>query len=206
MRRPDAEQRRREVVQHQFAELLEIASAAMPPLRIRSRGFSAIELLVVLAIVAILAALAAPSFRDLIQNQRLTSTANDLFAAINLTRSEAIKLGDRVDLVPADGTDWAKGWIVYIEKDGSSGLGAGDTIVFTHGPAPDGMTIESGFFDSRRKYLAYNGAGRTRTDASPQQPQNGRFILTQGEKKRHIVLNSVGRPRVCTPKDGETAC
>lgn len=74
------------------------------------RGFTAIELMVVVAIVAILAALAAPSFTPLIERWRVRSAAEDLTSTIYYARSEAIKRGGGV-IIDATG-GWGNGWKV----------------------------------------------------------------------------------------------
>jgi len=64
--------------------------------RIRQGGFTAIELMVTVAIVAILAALAGPSFRQLIATQRIKSVASALTESLWVARSEALKRNDNV--------------------------------------------------------------------------------------------------------------
>ncbi|MPS98116.1 MAG: prepilin-type N-terminal cleavage/methylation domain-containing protein [Pseudomonas sp.] len=54
------------------------------------RGFTLIEMMVVVALVAILAALAAPSFIAQIANQRVSSAALELQSLLQLARSEAV--------------------------------------------------------------------------------------------------------------------
>lgn len=56
----------------------------------RSRGFTLIELLVEMAIAAILIALAAPSFKRLIQSNTISSNVNTFMADLRFARSEAI--------------------------------------------------------------------------------------------------------------------
>ncbi len=169
-------------------------------------GFSLIELMVVLSIAAILLAAGVPSFRSLIQNQRMITTVNEFFAAINLTRSEAIQRGTRVDLVPAEAADWSKGWVVFIDENNNQKADMGEQIIFSHGPAPTGIAITSAFTDSQVKYLAYNGTGRTRTNASSQNPQFGHMLFTMGEQTRKIMINLLGRPRVCNPEVEKVTC
>ncbi len=70
-----------------------------------------IELMVTVAIVAILASIGAPSFKQLIANQRMNSVRAEFFSSIVRARSEAIKLNRDVTLQQATG-GWANGWTV----------------------------------------------------------------------------------------------
>jgi len=79
----------------------------------RLAGFTMIELLVAMVIVGILASLAAPSFKDMMLDQRIKSASFDIIAALTLARSEAIKQNGNVTLTPASGSgEWAGGWTV----------------------------------------------------------------------------------------------
>ena len=53
-------------------------------------GFTAIELLVTVSVVAILAALAAPSFKPLIDRWRVRNALESMQSTLFLARSEAI--------------------------------------------------------------------------------------------------------------------
>ncbi|HJU70445.1 MAG TPA: GspH/FimT family pseudopilin [Paucimonas sp.] len=176
----------------------------------RIRGFTLIELMVVLGIAAILLGIGVPSFRTLLQNQRLTTTVNEFFSAVNLTRAEAIKAGLRVDMVPADAdaTDWTQGWIVFIDDNDNQKPDAGERIIQKHEQVPDGIAIDSKFTDSAAatKYISYNGTGRTQTNAGSQSPQSGTVSFTQDASIRRIKLNFIGRPRVCNPVTEPVTC
>lgn len=82
------------------------------------RGFTVIEIMLVLAVVAITVTLAAPGFRDAIANSRLSTTTNNFVTAIAYARSEAIKRGVTIS-VAAIGGNWANGWRV---QDGGGAL------------------------------------------------------------------------------------
>lgn len=96
-----------------------------------ARGFTLIELMVTLGVLAVLVSIAAPSFNTMIQNNRMTTRANDLVTALQLARSEAIKRGTAVT-VTATGGNWNSGWTV---ATGGTDLrvypAAAGTITFT---------------------------------------------------------------------------
>lgn len=64
-------------------------------------GFTLVELMVTIALASILLAIAVPSFNQMIVSGRLTAQSNDMLAAINLARSEAIKRNASVTLCRA---------------------------------------------------------------------------------------------------------
>lgn len=172
-----------------------------------SRGFTLIELVITLSVAAILFTVAVPGFVGLIRDAQITATTNDFFAALNLARAEAVQRGVRVDVVPAreDG-DWAQGWVVFIDKNRDLRPGGSDVIIFRHGPAPKGMQITARLTDSTVQYLAYNGAGRTRTHENGYRTQFGTFTFELESKVRKIKLNFVGRPRICNPEIDKHTC
>jgi type IV fimbrial biogenesis protein FimT len=86
-----------------------------------SRGFTLIELLVTIAVAGVLLAIAVPNFAELMRNNRSEASANELVAALNVARVEAVKRGQRVSLCPSangtscSGTAWQSGWIVFVD-------------------------------------------------------------------------------------------
>lgn len=90
-----------------------------------NRGFTLVELMMVIMVTAILLALAVPNFKRQIANNRSSTLSSDLVGALTLAKVEAIKRGTRVSICPSsDGTsclssaagNWTKGWLVFVDK------------------------------------------------------------------------------------------
>ena len=91
-------------------------------------GVTLLELMMTVAIVAILGALAAPSFKTMIQANRTRTVASELMGMLNLARSEAARRGQPVSICPSSdgsscsstGKGWDNGWIAFVNEDGIS--------------------------------------------------------------------------------------
>lgn len=57
----------------------------------RSDGFTLVELMVTLAVAAILLGIAVPSFRDMLERNRIAAQSNELLGGLQTARSEAIR-------------------------------------------------------------------------------------------------------------------
>lgn len=64
-------------------------------------GFTLVELMVTIAVASVLMAVAVPSFNQLIVTNRLIAQANEVVAAMNFARSEAIKRNTRISFCRA---------------------------------------------------------------------------------------------------------
>ncbi len=77
------------------------------------RGFTMIELMVVITLMAVLLTVAVPSFNDFIVGQRVKTAAFSFANAAVYARSEAIKRNSDVSLVAAAG-GWTNGWTITL--------------------------------------------------------------------------------------------
>ena len=83
-------------------------------MRFRYRGFTLIELMVVVALAALLVGLGVPSFKGFIATQRLKTAASDFSMSAVFARSEAIKRNADVTVTAVSGGagGWKDGWTV----------------------------------------------------------------------------------------------
>ena len=77
------------------------------------RGFTLIEIMIVVAVVAIFAMVAVPSMQDLIVASRVRGASSDFYASLVAARSEAIKRRTTATVEP-QATYWSTGWKVKV--------------------------------------------------------------------------------------------
>lgn len=100
----------------------------------RLAGFTLVEMMITVAVLAIVVALAAPSFANLINNNRLTASANEIVGALQTARMEAVRRNTSVVLCPStdgagcNGANWQH-LIVFSDDDGDGTVDADDDDV-----------------------------------------------------------------------------
>jgi len=117
------------------------------------RGFSLIELCVVIAIAGIFMGIAMPSFSQWMANERLKSSAAALEFSLMRTRSEAIQRNAAVT-INANSGGWNNGWVIRDSTNNTLVVGGGipNVSVSCTGTCPTTVT--------------YGGNGRLSGNAS----------------------------------------
>lgn len=173
-----------------------------------TRGVVLAELLVALAVMAVLLTIALPDYGALVRRQQLRTAVADLSGALALARAQALARAGRVELVPLDagGSDWSRGWVVLVDRDGDRRPGAGDERIAVHGPLPAGMVLSTVFSSHQQPdYIAFNSGGRGCTADSALAARFGTLTLRAGAEQRRVIINMLGRIRVCDPvRDGDS--
>jgi type IV fimbrial biogenesis protein FimT len=75
------------------------------------KGFTIVEILLVIVIMGVLLTIAAPSFVTFTSSQKVKTASFDLYAAMMFARSEAIKRRVTVTVAPVS-SDWKNGWTI----------------------------------------------------------------------------------------------
>jgi type IV fimbrial biogenesis protein FimT len=103
--------------------------------RVHSRGFTLIELMVVIIIAAILLTIAVPSFDSLIKRNNVDSLQSKLSSALSTARTEAasrnkiITICSSVNETNCTGGAWKDGWIIFEDNNGNGAWEAGDILI-----------------------------------------------------------------------------
>lgn len=156
----------------------------------KSRGFTILEVLTVLAVMGILTMIAVPVFLGLAQGSQVTSTVNDLVSSFNYARNEAVSRGTLVTVCKSSDAQacdtstvgWQQGWLVY-HLDA-----AGAMQILRVYSGIDGPVVMEGNFHVRN---------RLRYDASGFMPgvANGTISARVGDRQINIIISNTGRVR-----------
>jgi len=164
-----------------------------------NKGFSLLELIVVILIVAILVGTAIPSFTQSIQNNRLVTEVNELITGINKARHAAIAEGTEAvichsaapnaasPICGGTGSSWKTGYLVYVKNKDS---------VTTNDDA--GLNYNSSNDELLSQIIGSNEATHSVTPTNP-------------NSAKHIAFNSIGLvlngPNhvldICDERDGD---
>lgn len=209
------------------------------PLRTRSRptaspalvkGFTLLELMLTITVAGVILGLGAPSMAEFIRNSRMTSSANDVLAALHMARTEAVKrrawtvmcMSPDPNATTPTCTAAGRGWIVFVDdadptassaNDGNLVVDTDEDILLRHATAPDTITLTTTPVGNRG-YIAFTASGFSRTVAAGTPLTGIRLCDSRGNAAiygadnsaaRAITISQTGRPQVTRLVDDITA-
>ncbi|MGB4116064.1 MAG: GspH/FimT family pseudopilin [Polaromonas sp.] len=179
------------------------------------RGFTLIEVMVVLAIVAILATLAAPSLRAQIQSSTISSNVNTFMADMRFARSESIRRGGGVVMCRSDDPEaanptcgagsgpgnngWVSGWIIFHDLNNNGNKAAAEPLLRVQSPITSMDSISDGGNSTKFEFTATGRQGLA--GAASLQFGGGNYPNTT---QRMVCISMSGRVRVAG--DGLADC
>lgn len=114
------------------------------------RGFTLIELMIVMIVMGLLITVGVPSFRALMADNQVSNSANELLYAIQLARAEAVKRNQMVSLCPSSDKlnctangNWHVGWIIFLDTSGN-GVRDNSEVIIRVQDALDSMVTLTG--------------------------------------------------------------
>ena len=152
------------------------------------RGFTIIEIMVVVAIVAIFAALGVPAMSEMIVASRVRGASSDFYAALVAARSEAIKRRTSATVEPS-ATYWKTGWKVKV----------GSNVFQTVDALPDTISVLP---SAAATTITYSMNGRVSAGA-----QTVVFYVASVNaiKARCVTIEANGMPRVRMDSNGDAS-
>jgi type IV fimbrial biogenesis protein FimT len=155
------------------------------------RGFTIIELLVVVAVVAVLASLAAPGMRDLISGAHMRTASSDFYSALLAARSEAIKRRSNTVVAPI-GATWNTGWTVTV----------GGTTFQKADPLPSDVSVQVNVPATGTTAITYGSNGRVSLGGVQTVTVIFYNAALPSVRARCVSISTNGLPNVRTDNNG----
>ena len=152
------------------------------------KGFTLVEIIVVVFIIGLLAAFAMPAMTKLLTTQAVRAASYDLNADLIYARAEAIARGTTVTITGNSGTNWKQGWTVREN--------AGPTVLRTQSARTAEIT-----FTASVDAVTFDRNGRASNQMLFTIVPASSISDPQDYMKRCIRLDPSGRP-----KTAEGAC
>lgn len=167
------------------------------------RGFSLVEVIVVIAIFAILAALGVSSYTAMIQNTRIRTAAESIQNGIQLARAEAVKRNAMVKFQLGDNSGWVVCPVALADDDCPEDPNNPTNL---HGrSASEGSTAETVVTTNpaANTSLVFSGLGLIVADTDPfasvEVDINPAILSAEDSRELRVLVGAGGSSRMCDP-------
>ena len=169
-----------------------------------ARGFTLIELAVVLAIVAILLHVAAPGLSRVVAARALAAQSSEFMAALRFARAAALQRGAAVTMCASAAgtpspacrgsraTDWRAGWIVFADRDRRGAPDGQQPLLRVQQP----LQVTGGVAGTRGS-ISFTAAGFA-TDASSHYLFSAPAEAVDAPAPVMVCVSKQGRPRLAS--------
>ena len=171
-----------------------------------SKGFTLIEVIVVMVVVGIMAAIAIPGYLNWLPNYRLTGAASDLFSHMQKTKLEAVKRNANCAITFNQSVNgMANVCITYVDADADCEYDAGEVIIDRLRQWPKQVSLDLTEGDGDGLSFTNNDDGKPtisfRPNAIPTANGGGLangtvFLVNTNGKKKDVIINRAGNIRI----------
>lgn len=168
------------------------------------RGFTAIELMVVVAILGVLAALAAPNMVPMIERWRVTQTIEDLRSSLYNARSASVKHSGGIVLeksknsttckLATDDDQWGCGWFLFVDSNANQTWDSGEEILQITPPPKDVAIVRS----SRSTAISFDRFGIPASNQTAGFTVAPNRVGTSSPDTKTLCLKTAGRITIAT--------
>jgi type IV fimbrial biogenesis protein FimT len=181
-------------------------------MRKNSKGFTLVELMIVVGILAIIAGFAIPELSSMVKTGRLSSIVNDFNASLQLAKSESVARVSPVTVCKANGAfndcvaggNWNQGWIMFTDANRDANVNGTDTLLNIHeGIQTAGFSFIGNNAEVRNS-ITFNPSGTTTITST-------RAIIACDDRgfgySRGLIITITGRASAMKGSaTGENAC
>ena len=158
-----------------------------------SRGFSVLEVMVVVTIIGVLLSLGVPSFFTYTQNMQIRSAAEQITAGLAIAKNEAIRRNALIQVALVNNTGW-------------SITDANGAVLQTRDANEGSVNVTAALLPAGTAAVTFNGMGRVASqndDGTPPITQinldNPQISNAADRRVLRIVIPVGGAVRMCDP-------
>lgn len=159
-----------------------------------SRGFTLIELVIVIAIVAIVVSLGLPSIRTYLVNTQIRNAMESIQSGIRIARAEAVKRNAEVEFSVVGASD--PSWQVKVVSDSS--------IVTSYNRAEGAKSVEATLNPASKTVVKFDGLGRVLNSGTDSLQQIDIGVPSASGlsdvRPLRVLIGAGGTVRTCDPK------